>query len=49
MKENDEQLNGKGNVILALALIRHLYNKGDISEIVYKNIKKEYQGKINNT
>lgn len=32
-----------GNKILALALIRHLYNKGDISEHVYKNIKKEYQ------
>lgn len=32
-----------GNTILALALIQHLYNKGAISEHVYKNIKKEYQ------
>lgn len=32
----------KNNIILALALIKHLYNKGDIPEHVYRNIKKEY-------
>lgn len=32
--------------IIALALIRHLYNEGKISELVYKNIKKETIGKI---
>lgn len=37
------------NTILALALIRHLYHKGEISEHVYKNIKKEYQKKIDCT
>lgn len=40
-----EQKN-KGNIIIALALMRYLYNKGDISEYVYNNIKKEYQKKI---
>lgn len=33
----------KNTVILALALITHLYNTGKISETVYKNIKKEYK------
>lgn len=33
----------KNTVILALALITHLYNTGKISELVYKNIKKEYK------
>lgn len=32
--------------IIALALIRHLYNEGKISELVYKNIKKETISKI---
>lgn len=32
--------------IIALALIKHLYNNGKISELVYKNIKKETVGKI---
>lgn len=32
-----------GNTILALSLMRYLYNRGAISEYVYKNIKKEYQ------
>lgn len=41
MKEvTDTKWKNKGNIILALALIRHLYHKGDISEYVYKNIKK---------
>lgn len=31
------------NTILALALIKYLYNKGKISESVYKNIKREYR------
>ena len=38
--------NKKNNIILALALIKHLYNKGDIPEHVYRNIKKEYEKKI---
>ncbi len=50
MKEvTDTKWKNKGNIILALALIRHLYHKGEISEYVYKNIKKEYQKKINCT
>lgn len=31
---------------MALGMIRHMYHKGDISEIVYKNIRKEYLPKI---
>lgn len=33
----------RGKKILALALIKHLYNEGKISKKVYENIKKEYQ------
>lgn len=33
-------------IIMALAMIRHMYHKGDISEIVYKNIRKDYLPKI---
>ncbi len=33
-------------IIMALAMIRHMFHKGDISEIVYKNIRKEYLPKI---
>lgn len=33
-------------IIMALGMIRHMYHKGDISEIVYKNIRKEYLPKI---
>lgn len=32
----------KGNTILALALIKYLYNKGHISKVIYDNIKNEY-------
>lgn len=32
--------------IIALALIKHLYNEGKISELVYKNIKRETIDKI---
>jgi uncharacterized membrane protein len=46
MEKNKEEPTEKENMILALALIKHLYNKGDISEYVYKNIKKEYVKKI---
>lgn len=33
-------------IIMALAMIRHMFHKGEISEIVYKNIRKEYLPKI---
>ena len=33
-------------IFMALAMIRHMFHKGDISEIVYKNIRKEYLPKI---
>ncbi len=33
-------------IIMALAMIRHMFHKGDISETVYKNIRKEYLPKI---
>ena len=33
-------------IIMALGMIRHMYHKGDISEVVYKNIRKEYLPKI---
>lgn len=41
-KLNTEEEKNRNNIILALALIEHLYNKGNISKKVYKNIKKEY-------
>lgn len=31
---------------MALGMMRHLFHKGEISEIVYKNIRKEYLPKI---
>lgn len=49
MKVSQKDTERVGTTILALALIRHLYNKGDISEYVYKNIKKEYQKVIKST
>jgi len=33
-------------IIMALGMMRHLFHKGEISEIVYKNIRKEYLPKI---
>lgn len=33
--------NKDADKIIACALIRHLYNEGKISELVYRNIKKE--------
>lgn len=33
-------------IIMALGMIRHMYHNGEISEIVYKNIRKEYLPKI---
>ncbi len=33
-------------IVMALGMIRHMYHKGEISEIVYKNIRKEYLPKI---
>lgn len=44
----NKEKNNVGNVILALALMRYLYNKGTISQHVYKNIKKEYEIKDEN-
>ena len=35
-----------GNIVLALALIRSLYNKEEISRNVYKNIEKECNKRI---
>ena len=45
MQRIKEEWRKRGNTILALALIRHLYNEGKISEHVYKKIQKEYQKK----
>ena len=33
-------------IVMALGMMRHLFHKGEISEIVYKNIRKEYLPKI---
>lgn len=32
--------------IVALALMQHLYNEGKISELVYRNIKKDTLRKV---
>lgn len=37
-KENPEQI----NTMMALALMKHLYNEGKISENVYRKIVKKY-------
>jgi len=34
------------NLIMALALMKHLYNQGKISEKVYKKILDKYEKKI---
>jgi hypothetical protein len=34
------------NLIMALALIKHLFNQGKISELVYRNIKNDTLNKI---
>ena len=38
--------NERGNIILALALMKHLYNQGKLAEHIYHNIKKEYEKKL---
>lgn len=43
MDDRGTTWNKRGNLILAFALIRHLHNQGEISDHVYRNIKKEYQ------
>lgn len=49
MNDNMSVVRKKGNMIIALALMKHLYNEGKIPEHVYKNIKKEYIKKIEST
>lgn len=34
------------DLIIALALLKHLYNKGDISECVFRKIKKSTMAKV---
>ncbi len=41
--------NERGNLILALALIKHLHNSGKLPEHVYLNIKREYEPKVKTT
>lgn len=43
---NSNKKNNRETIILALALIKHLYNKKAIPEHVYKNIKRECERKI---
>lgn len=38
-----QTINVKMNTIMALALVKNLFLKGEISETVYKNICKDYQ------
>lgn len=45
-EKNNENKESDADRIIALALIKHLYNQGKISELVYKNIKKETISKI---
>ncbi len=44
MKETNK--NEKGNIILALALMKYLHNNKKLPDHVYQNIKKEYEQKI---
>jgi len=44
-KDNNKGI-GDADRIIALALIKHLFNEGKISELVYTNIKKDTIKKI---
>lgn len=39
-KDNNERVRDADRII-ALALMEHLFNEGKISELVYRNIKKD--------
>lgn len=41
--KKEQTINVKMNTIMALALVKNLFLKGEISETVYKNICKDYQ------
>lgn len=45
-KEEIKKIKSDMEQIIALALIKNLYNQGKISELVFKNIKKEVIKKI---
>lgn len=44
-KDNDERVRDADRII-ALALMEHLFNEGKISELVYRNIKKDTIKKV---
>lgn len=41
MIDKDQKKIRDADRIIALALLKHLYNKGDISECVFRKIKKD--------
>lgn len=45
-KEEIKKIKSDMERIIALALIKNLYNQGKISELVFKNIKKDVIKKI---
>jgi len=45
-REHSNDVIKEGDRIIALALIKYLYNQGKISELVFRNIKKETMKKI---
>lgn len=45
IKDNNERVRDADRII-ALALIEHLFNEGKISELVYRNIKKDTIKKV---
>jgi len=48
-KDNIQSVIGQDEeIMMALGMIRHLYQKGEISKTVYHNIRKEYIGKVKN-
>ena len=44
-KDNNERVRDADRII-ALALMEHLFNEGKISELVYRNIKKDTIKKV---
>lgn len=44
-KDNNEKVRDADRII-ALALMEHLFNEGKISELVYRNIKKDTIKKV---
>ena len=48
MKEEERNIKQRNDMerIIALALVKSLYNQGKISEFVFRNIRSDTEGKV---